>query len=204
MKRIFSILALVTVLCFAVTGCSKTEPDPAVSPSASDSVYEPANKLKLLPDLEKQAELFGELDYVDHDHPHSDGSYYTQDITTDGITQVIASGYANIREDGESEEDYALRRGLNMADYIYGEEGQNAEVTLNETYTEKLTYPVYIVRFQTGENEDTILWTVYLTANDTYSFQYGFASKIDAVDDDMEQRYTQVFDSIDLLENTDE
>ena len=65
----------------------------------------------------------------------------------------------------------------------------------NEEYTENLTYPVYIVTYTAGENEDTRKWTVLAMGTDSDTYLYGFCETMDA-EEDMDEIYQNIFSQL--------
>ena len=65
----------------------------------------------------------------------------------------------------------------------------------NEEYTENLTYPVYIVTYTAGENEDTRKWTVFAVDTDSYTYLYGFCEAVDT-EEDMDEIYQSIFSQL--------
>ena len=46
----------------------------------------------------------------------------------------------------------------------------------HEEYSKNLSYPVYIVTYTAGENEDTREWTVFVMDTDICTYLYGFCA----------------------------
>ena len=119
-----------------------------------------------------------------------DGTYYYEDATENGqiivVNTVHQSHWGNF---DQTFEDYMIDCALTL-------EGTNAyelqSVEENETYSEKMSYPVYIVTYTSGENEDTREWTVFVMDTDGYTYLYGFCAALDAADD-MKDVYQGVF-----------
>ena len=65
----------------------------------------------------------------------------------------------------------------------------------DEEYTENLTYPVYIVTYTAGENEDTRKWTVFAMDTDRYTYLYGFCEAVDT-EEDMDEIYQSIFSQL--------
>lgn len=121
---------------------------------------------------------------------NEDGTYYYADATEDGqiivANTVFQSYWGNF---DQTFEDYMIGCALTLGDTnIY--EVQNVEE--NETYSKNMSYPVYIVTYTSGENEDTREWTVFVMDTDSYTYLYGFGSTLDAADD-MESVYQDIF-----------
>ena len=67
-----------------------------------------------------------------------------------------------------------------------------ADVGENDAYTEKIRYPVYIVTYTAGENEDAREWTVFAMDTDRCTYLYGFCATFDAADD-VKSVYQDIF-----------
>ena len=125
---------------------------------------------------------------------HDDGGYYYEDMTQDSSTVIINSAYPSTQAEGQSAEDYAVATATALA------QSDNCKVQSceqNSTYTANLTYPVYVVTFTSGANEDMRMWTVFMTATDTDTYLYAFSSTMDAADE-LAQTYQDVFSNLRL------
>lgn len=115
------------------------------------------------------------------DDNYADGTYYYADITADGLTMLVNTVLA---KDADAETDDLAQylvdcaRKLDETD-IY----ELRSVTQDTTLTEKFSYPVYIVEFTTGANEDTVKWTVFAMDTDQYTYLYGVCTDMDAAED---------------------
>ena len=121
---------------------------------------------------------------------NEDGTYYYADATEDGqiivVNTVFQSYWGNF---DQTFKDYMTDCALTLADTnIFAV--QNVEQ--NEIYSENMSYPVYVVTYTSGENEDTRKWTVFAMDTDSYTYLYGFCSTLDAADD-MESVYQDIF-----------
>lgn len=67
----------------------------------------------------------------------------------------------------------------------------------NEEYSKNLSYPVYIVTYTAGENEDTREWTVFVMDTDICTYLYGFCAPPD-VAADMGETYQNIFSQLHL------
>lgn len=121
---------------------------------------------------------------------NEDGTYYYADATEDGQIIVVSTVYqSHWGLFDETFEDYMIDCALTLEESnIY--EVQRVEE--NATYSENMSYPVYIVTYTSGENEDTREWTVFVMDTDGYTYLYGFCATLDAADD-MESVYQDVF-----------
>lgn len=82
---------------------------------------------------------------------YDDGGYYYEDMTQDSSTVIINSAYPSTQAEGQSAEDYAVATATALA------QSDNCKVQSceqNSTYTANLSYPVYVVTFTSGANED--------------------------------------------------
>ena len=101
---------------------------------------------------------------------NSDGSYYYEDITEDGLTTVINCSFPSTKLSDEYMEDYVLRALLSKAGYNV----QDISVNKNDTYSSKLGCPVYIVKCTSGRNENKRYWTAYVAEAYGYTYLYAF------------------------------
>lgn len=124
---------------------------------------------------------------------YEDGTYYYEDVTEDGLTIIVNTVFVKDADtDGKELENYLVSCALNLGDsdlYEVLSASQNADLTAN------FTYPVYIVEYTTGANEDTRKWTVFAMDTDLYTYLYGFCSTIDAAED-MEEIYQDIFNGL--------
>lgn len=121
---------------------------------------------------------------------YEDGTYYYADVTEDG--QIIVVNTVHQSHWGlfdETFEDYMIDCALTLEESnIY--ELQSVEE--NGTYSENMSYPVYIVTYTAGENEDMREWTVFVVDTDRYTYLYGFCATLDAAED-MGPVYQDIF-----------
>lgn len=127
---------------------------------------------------------------VAEDH-HPDGGYYYEDMIVDGTASVISCAYTSMREElGVDLEDYITDCAESLPVY----ETTDVYTEKNEVYSENLGYPVYIVQFTTGGNEDTRFWTIYGTEANGYIYLYAFDIWADAEEE--HERVWEVFDRL--------
>ena len=121
---------------------------------------------------------------------HEDGTYYYADVMEDGMIIVVNTVLPhNLVDDAQTLEDYLTGCALDLGEtdtYLL------QTVEENVAYSEKMSYPVYIVTYTTGENEDTREWTVFAMDTDRYTYLYGFGTMLDAADD-MKSVYQDIF-----------
>lgn len=225
MKKRWMILTVALVMSL-LTACGGKNPAPASStpadtkPAASQA--EPADKSEATPDAstqtpgktetptqkpEKQGSqttrqipvlMGGALPFTNMQNlkteNHDDGGYYYEDMTQDSSTVIINSAYPITQAEDQSLEEYAVATATALA------QSDNCKVQSckqNSTYTANLTYPVYVVTFTSGANEDMRMWTVFMTATDTDTYLYAFSSTMDAADE-LAQTYLDVFSNLHL------
>lgn len=58
-----------------------------------------------------------------------------------------------------------------------------------------MTYPVYIVTYTAGGNEDAREWTVFVMGTDSYTYLFGLGTMLDAADD-VRPVYQDIFTSL--------
>lgn len=126
---------------------------------------------------------------------YPNGSYYYEDRTEDGYTSIINCSYLSMREDEEKPEDYAVRAAVGQSLY----EVRETAVRKDERYSQNLGYPVYIVTFTAGRNEDTRFWTVFVTEAYGYTYLYAFDIWADAADG-MEEIIEDIFGRLELID----
>lgn len=131
---------------------------------------------------------------VSEDH-NPDGGYYYEDMTNGGTAVVIHCAYVSMSEEAEVDlEDYIASCAESLSAY----ETRDFSIEKNETYTENLSwagYPVYIVQFTTGWNEDTRIWRVYATEANGYIYLYAFNLWAEEAWE-LEDRVWEVFDEM--------
>ena len=124
---------------------------------------------------------------------NEDGTYYYEDITEDGLTIIVNTVFASSADaEGKDPKDYLMDCALNLGD---PDSFEVLSVSQDDGLTAKLTYPVYIVEYTTGANEDTRKWTVLAMDTDLYTYLYGFCSTMDAAED-MEEIYQDIFQGL--------
>lgn len=225
MKKRWMILTLALAMSL-LTACGGKDPAPASSapadtkPAASQA--EPADKSEATPDASTQTPaktetptqepakqddqttkqipvlMGGALPFTNMQNlkteNYDDGGYYYEDMTQDSSTVIINSAYPSTQAEGQSAEDYAVATATALA------QSDNCKVQSceqNSTYTANLSYPVYVVTFTSGANEDMRMWTVFMTATDTDTYLYAFSSTMDAADE-LAQTYQDVFSNLRL------
>lgn len=225
MKKRWMILTLALAMSL-LTACGGKDPAPASSAPANTkpaaSQAEPADKSEATPDASTQTPaktetptqepakqddqttkqipvlMGGALPFTNMQNlkteNYDDGGYYYEDMTQDSSTVIINSAYPSTQAEGQSAEDYAVATATALA------QSDNCKVQSceqNSTYTANLSYPVYVVTFTSGANEDMRMWTVFMTATDTDTYLYAFSSTMDAADE-LAQTYLDVFANLRL------
>ncbi len=124
---------------------------------------------------------------------NEDGTYRYEDFTQDGQILVV-----NMAEptcfvpEVQDLEDYLTACAFALSD---SDTYELLSAEENEEYTENLTYPVYIVTYTAGENEDTRKWTVFAMDTDSYTYLYGFCEAVDT-EEDMDEIYQSIFSQL--------
>ena len=113
---------------------------------------------------------------------NDDGSYRYEHITDDGMLCICEAGKLWNAGDASSPEEAAKE----IASWILlsGEKYADVTVENNEEFGANVTYPVYIVSFTTGSNEDTWSWKAFTVATDTCGLVYAIGGPAD-FDEDM-------------------
>ncbi len=124
---------------------------------------------------------------------NEDGTYYCADMAEDGLIKVVNTAQPRdfSAEDTEAYlTDCALALGEADADRL-------VSVEKSDVYTLQMTFPVYLVTYTAGENEDTREWTVFAMETDLYTYLYGFSVAIDSADE-LRPACEDVFASLNL------
>lgn len=112
---------------------------------------------------------------------HEDGTYYYEDMAEDGLVIVVNTVLpSNFSADTQTLEDYLTGCAMDL-----GATNNRLlqSVEQNDAYTQQMTFPVYIVTYTAGENEDTREWTVFAMDTDCYTYLYGFGVTLDAAEE---------------------
>jgi hypothetical protein len=139
---------------------------------------------------------FDDMEEVGAGDGNPDGGYAHEYRTGDGIATVYSRAFISRREESEKEgltgnlEDYITECAEALTPY----ETRDTRAEKNETCSERLGWPVYIVQFTTGWNEDTRFWTVYGTEANGYIYLYAFDIWADA--DWEQEKVWEVFDEL--------
>ena len=124
---------------------------------------------------------------------NEDGTYRYEDFTQDGQILVVNTVEpTRFVPEVQDLEDYLTACAFALSDTDTYELLSAEE---NEEYTENLTYPVYIVTYTAGENEDTRKWTVFAMDTDCYTYLYGFCESVDT-EEDMDEIYQTIFSQL--------
>lgn len=129
---------------------------------------------------------------------HEDGTYYYEDMAEDGLILVVNTVLPrNFVDDAQTLEDYQNYLIGCALDLGKADTDRLQTVEQNDAYTRKMTYPVYIVTYTSGENEDSREWTVFAMDTDRYTYLYGICVTLDAADD-FKPLYQDIFAGLDL------
>ena len=126
---------------------------------------------------------------------NDDGTYFYEDMTSDGMTDIINMSYANSQRDGQAPDAYAE----NFVCALVDNDAKISGSKQDDKLTGALTYPAYRVEWESGSNEDSkqAIGVVILTDNFTYF--YGFKCPLDSFEDN-EEFYNSELESIELIE----
>ena len=124
---------------------------------------------------------------------HDDGTYRYEDITEDGQLLVVnAAEQSCFVPDVQELDDYLTACALSLSD---ADTYELLSAEENEEYSKNVSYPVYIVTYTAGENEDTREWTVFVMDTDICTYLYGFCVHPDAAAD-MDETYQNIFSQL--------
>ena len=113
---------------------------------------------------------------------NDDGTYYYEDITSDGITVITNMSSPNSQRDGQDMDAYAI----NFVCALIDNDARVDDSVIDDALTEKFTYPVYKATWESGANEDTKKATGVVVLTDLYTYYYGFACPIDFYEENEE------------------
>ena len=124
---------------------------------------------------------------------NEDGTYRYEDFTEDGqILIVNAAEPTCFVPEVQDLADYLTACALSLSD---SDTYELLSAEENEEYSEHVSYPVYIVTYTAGENEDTRKWTVFAMDTDSDTYLYGFCETMDA-EEDMDEIYQSIFSQL--------
>ena len=124
---------------------------------------------------------------------HDDGTYRYEDITEDGQLLVVNTAeQSSFVPDVQELGDYLAACALSLSD---ADTYELLSAEENEEYSKNLSYPVYVVTYTAGENEDTREWTVFVMDTDVCTYLYGFCVSPD-VAADMGEIYQNIFSQL--------
>ena len=100
---------------------------------------------------------------------YEDGTHRYDDMLEDGMSCIVDYCYVNPEDLPDTPEAYATLAAEKLTDGgIYN----ILSVYQDDDYTESLSYPVYIVSFTSGNNEDTNFWLAFMVIRDGYTYLY--------------------------------
>ena len=100
---------------------------------------------------------------------YEDGTHRYDDMLEDGMSSIVDYCYANPEDLPDTPDAYATLAAEKLTDGgIYN----ILSVYQDDVYTESLSYPVYIVSFTSGNNEDTNFWLAFMVIRDGYTYLY--------------------------------
>ena len=127
---------------------------------------------------------------------HEDGTYYymdVADVTESGQIFVVNTAVQSHRVyDVQTVDDYLAACALDLSGAITYD---SLTIEENAAYTGKMTYPVYIVTYTAGGNEDTREWIIFAMDTDSHTYLYGLCATVDAADD-AKAVYQDIFDGL--------
>ncbi len=126
---------------------------------------------------------------------YSDGSYFYEDMTDDGITIITNMCYPNSQRDGQAPDAYAENLVCAQVDNdaVIDKSAEDPKLS------EKLTYPVYRISWESGSNEDTKQAIGVVVLTDNYTFYFGYKCPIDYFEENADF-YDEELEDIDLVD----
>jgi hypothetical protein len=103
------------------------------------------------------------------------GGYYYSDLTEDDLTIIINTAFTTTQTAKEDLDDYIAR----CAKELSGYEVNDLSIKENITHSNRLTYPVYLLSWSIGANEDARHVEAFFFMTDTHTYIYAFKSLAD-------------------------
>lgn len=185
MNKYLRYFALLLALCLFLTACGGgNSGDSKVETPDEPKVETPDEPKAEAPDapvphnaqmLLSNAEPLADMEATKRER-YDNGSYYYMDVAGENALRCISSCYQTTLREDETEEEYAQRRAIGMAVTMSPGNPYNLSVAQIDELSEGLGYPVYLVTFLTGADQNATCWTIYLTRTEHYSYQYAFAA----------------------------
>ncbi|MCR4891039.1 MAG: hypothetical protein K5989_02465 [Lachnospiraceae bacterium] len=125
---------------------------------------------------------------------YEDGTYYYQDLTGDGMV-VITNLSTAASEDRDDTEAY-------IKSFITEKIEKDAnikKVESNSNISARLTYPSYVVEWESGKNEDSRDAIGLVFFSDGFTYYYGYSCPLDAYEDN-EAFFREELEGIELTE----
>lgn len=205
MKRLSRSLAAALVLAL-LAGCGQAQPGTDVNGSSS-SVGQPNQSVsgssdgstggQTVPVLMGGALPFTGMESVTAEN-YPDGTYFYQDVTQDGQTDVFNVCQPNRITDGVDEDDY-LCAAARALDPESSTAYQLGDVVQDPDDSQALSYPVYRITFTIGANEDQRDWTVFALNTDSHTYFYAFRATPQAAED-LSDLYADIFSQLTLAD----
>lgn len=194
-----SILAMIMVLSMAagLIGCgSEADTDSVPAPSGEQASENPEALEEAGQDSEEVSDANeehhnNELVIVGRSYTgltniknenNDDGTYFYEDLTSDGITVITNMSYPNSQRDGQDPGAYVMNI---ICAQIDGDAKVDDPVS-NDALSEKFTYPVYTATWESGSNEDSKKAIGVVVLTDLYTYYYGFECPLDYYEDNEE------------------
>ncbi|SHI04196.1 hypothetical protein [Clostridium grantii] len=103
------------------------------------------------------------------------GGYYYSDLTEDDLTIIINTAFTTNKTDKENLNDYIAR----CVNEVSGYEVNDLSIEQNKTHSNRISYPVYLLSWSIGSNEDARHVEAFFFMTDTHTYIYAFKSLAD-------------------------
>ncbi len=107
--------------------------------------------------------------------------YFIKDQTSDGRIMVTNIALQNEEEGFEDPEEYLKRFIIEKATDKAG----ITEFSYDEKISERLTYPAYVVCYEAGTGEDTVMGKGITFMGDAFHYYYGYSCQADDFEDNV-------------------
>ncbi len=135
-------------------------------------------------------DLMGLIPFVSENN-YKDGYLYSS-LTPDGGSTLTQATYKSDMEANENINQYLERA---LKEINPQSELRDIKITPNQNYSAKMTYPVNLVTWVSGYNEDTRYGVAYMFLTDTHTYAFAFETSADFFED-MESIYYMEFDKL--------
>ncbi len=112
------------------------------------------------------------------------GGYYYADLTEDGMIQIINTAFLTTQKSGTSLNSYIAACAKQVC--IHYKKVYDLSVKASPELTKRMSYPVQLVEWTMGQNEDTRLCYALFMMTDTHTYMYIYDIHADSAEERMD------------------